>query len=330
MSPAAALHDPVFRQYVGLVAGLVIGAGVVLVLLQFGFGIALGSVWKTWQSWVWMAPLAALFIFGGRFAFIFGVTALALLAFQEFARGAGLDRDRGICWAVRLGIFAMGIAAWFDGQSSLVAVFALCLMVVMPILRDGDRRRLPVQPRSSQGESPRGAVQQTAGENELEVFSLGVIAFVYLGWMFGQLGFLANSTNAYGYLCFVLFATELSDVAAFIIGRTFGRHPLRPAISPRKTWEGSVGAFVLALALPWLLRSSFPHFGPAQLILAGLIVGLGGQLGDLFSSLLKREIGLKDWGAAIPGHGGVLDRIDSLILVAPLFILLANHYHPGR
>jgi phosphatidate cytidylyltransferase len=321
MSPTAALHDPVFREYLGLVGAIIIVAGVVLALLQLGFQIELGSVWKTWQSWVWMAPLAALFVFAGRIAFIAGVTALALIGFREFARGAGLGRDRWTCWAVRLGIFAVGVAVWAEQPPWSAAVFALILMALGPIVRD---RKNVVSP--SQSQTFAGAMPSHSGESELQALSLGVVGFVYLGWMFGELGILANSPNAYGYICFVLFATEACDVAAFAVGRIGGRHLLRPAISPRKTWEGSVGAFLLALALPWLLRFSFPHFGSVQLVLAGLIIGLGGQVGDLFSSLLKRELGLKDWGSAIPGHGGVLDRIDSLIFVAPLFILLANQY----
>ena len=71
------------------------------------------------------------------------------------------------------------------------------------------------------------------------------------------------------------------------------------------------------MILPWLLRFSFPFFGPTQLILTGLIVGIGGLLGDLSISVIKRDIGTKDMGAAIPGHGGILDRIDGLLFNAP-------------
>jgi phosphatidate cytidylyltransferase len=303
MSPEAALHDPVFREYVAIVVGLLVFAGLVLATLQFVFRFDLGSVWQTWQSWLWMAPLAALAIFLGRAVFVVAVFVVALIAFREFARGSGLNRDRWISTAVSLGMMALAITALLNIGRFVALIFGLILIAFVPLARN---------------------------RNQLRGVSLGVIAFVYLGWMFGQLAFLANAPNRYGYLCFVLFATAVSDVAAFLTGRIFGRHPLRSAISPGKTWEGSLGALLLALALPWLLRFSFPHFGPLQLILAGLIVGLGGQLGDLFSSMLKRELGLKDWSAAIPGHGGVLDRIDSLIFVAPLFIFLANHYHPGR
>src|SRR6266850_2269582 len=152
------------------------------------------------------------------------------------------------------------------------------------------------------------------------------------GWygFFVAVPVFANAVNAYGYLLYVIFATELNDVAAFTFGRLFGRHPLRSEISPNKTWEGALGALAVSMILPWLLRLSFPGFGPWQLILTGLIVGIGGQLGDLSISVIKRDIGTKDMGGLIPGHGGILDRIDSLIYVAPLFLHMAGYYHELR
>ena len=304
MSPSAALHDPIFRDYLAIVAVLLLGAGLVLATLQFGFRMRLGSVWQTWQSWLWMAPLGVLAIFSGRVLFILAVMVVALLAFREFARASRLNRDRAMCAAVAAAISGVGIAALLKAGSFIAPLLGIMLVALVPIVRNRS--------------------------NELQRFSLGLIAFLYLGWMFGQLGFIANSPGAYGFLCFSLFATGVCDVAGFTFGKIFGHHPLRSVISPGKTLEGSLGALIVALILPWLLQFSFPFFGARELILAGLIVGLGGQIGDLSLSFLKREFGIKDWGAAIPGHGGVLDRIDSLIFVAPLFILLVNHYHSGR
>lgn len=305
MSPSVALADPAFRAYVRIVLGVLLGAGAILALLQFAFRTELGSVWKTYRSWLWMAPLAAIVIFAGRWPFIIGVTVVAILSFREFSLASGLDRDRWMTGIVSAGIVAVGVAALIDADLAFVALVPAVLILVLPILQD----------------RVHGAVRR---------MSLGIIAFLYLGWMFGHLGFLANAANAYGYLCYLIFATEVNDVAAFTFGKMFGRHPLRSEISPRKTWEGALGALAVAMLLPWLLRFSFPFFGAWQLFLTGLIVGIGGPLGDLSLSVIKRDLGAKDWGAAIPGHGGVLDRIDSLIFVAPLFMHMTGYYYPGR
>src|SRR5207302_1954427 len=101
---------------------------------------------------------------------------------------------------------------------------------------------------------------------------------------------------------------------------------MRTEISPNKTWEGSIGALTFSMILPWIMGFSFPHFAPIHKILAGLIVGVGGQLGDLSISFIKRDLGIKDMGVVIPGHGGILDRIDSLIYTAPLFVHMIHWF----
>ena len=164
-------------------------------------------------------------------------------------------------------------------------------------------------------------------ERQLQRVALAILGFVYLGWMFSHLGFLANSPHAVGYLLFLVVAVEGNDIAAFTCGKLFGRRKLREHISPNKTLGGAVGAVGVSLALPWLLSFSFPHFGPVELVLTGLIVGVGGQLGDLAISVIKRDIGIKDMGGLIPGHGGILDRVDSLIFVAPLFFHMTRWFH---
>ena len=317
MSPSTALHDSIFLAYLWIVLGVLIAGGVVLGAVQLLARKPTTALWQTYRAWLVMAPLALLVIFAGRVPFIIGVTLLAIFGFKEFARASGLYRDWWITGAVYAGIVTVGAASitphprglesgpgWYDFFVA-VPVFAIALILLIPILRNHYR-------------------------GELQRMSLGIVAFIYVGWMFGHLGFLANSVNAYGYLCFVIFATEVSDVAAFTFGRLFGRHPLRDKISPKKTWEGALGALAVAMLLPWLLRFSLPEFGAQELILAGLIVGIGGQLGDLSISVIKRDIGIKDMAASIPGHGGILDRIDSLIYVAPLFMHMAGYYHALR
>jgi phosphatidate cytidylyltransferase len=317
MSPQAALHDPVFRAYLVIVPISLAVGGAILALVQWGLKKELGPIWSTYRSWLVMALIGFIFVFAGRIPVILGVTLLAIFAFKEFARVCGLYRDWWMTGAVYGGIIAVGVTSmvshprgleggsgWY-GLFVVMPVYAIALILLVPILRNRAR-------------------------GELQKVSLAIVGFIYIGWMFGHLGFLANATYAYGFLGYIIFATELSDVAAFTFGRLFGRHPLRSEISPRKTWEGALGAVAVSLVLPWLLHFSFPFFGTWQLILTGLIVGIGGQLGDLSVSLIKRDIGTKDMGAAIPGHGGILDRIDSLIYVAPLFMHMANYYYGLR
>ena len=120
------------------------------------------------------------------------------------------------------------------------------------------------------------------------------------------------------WLLWMLLLTTATDVGGFFSGRALGRRKLAPALSPGKTWEGAAGGMVLALGicLTALLMLSSWSFGLALLLTAGLVVVA--IFGDLFESLLKRTTGLKDSGGLLPGHGGVLDRIDSIIAVAPV------------
>ncbi|MDD4874137.1 MAG: phosphatidate cytidylyltransferase [Dehalococcoidales bacterium] len=136
---------------------------------------------------------------------------------------------------------------------------------------------------------------------------------LYIGWL---LSYFVALRLDFGrewvlYACFVTFA---SDTFAFFIGKTWGKHPLSPTISPRKTQEGAAGgifgAIVISLLIVWL--SDIPiNYGYA--IILAIVVSIFAQVGDLFESLFKRNMGIKDSGNSLPGHGGFLDRIDSLV-----------------
>lgn len=115
------------------------------------------------------------------------------------------------------------------------------------------------------------------------------------------------------------------DVAAIFAGRAFGKHPLAPRISPKKTVEGAVANLLAAVLAAWLLGRLL-GLPDARSLGAGLAVGLLGQAGDLFESWLKRRAGVKDSGTLLPGHGGVLDRFNSLLLVAPAVFHLVQYF----
>ena len=313
MNWRTAWENDIFRQYVWLVLSVLVVAGAALTVMTWLFKKDVRPIWATYRSWLVMAPLVLGGIFAGRVAVIVGLGLVAGFGFKEFARATGLYRDWWMTGAAYFGIAAMcvsslvspprgGSPGWY-GLFMTLPVYVIALLMMVPIVRN-----------------------RTQGQ--LQALSLAILGFTYIGWMFGHLGFLANAEHAYGYLLYLIFAVAVTDVAAFTCGKLFGRHKFRSEISPNKTWEGALGALAFSLTLPWLMRFSFPHFEPLQLVLTGLIVGVGGQLGDLSISVIKRDLGVKDMGAVIPGHGGLLDRVDSLIYTAPLFLHMVDFYYP--
>ena len=149
--------------------------------------------------------------------------------------------------------------------------------------------------------------------------TLSGLLYVVLPWSFIiQLRF-----NPLGpILLLALFACTWScDVVAFFAGKRWGRAPLSPAVSPKKTWEGFFSGLLASILCATFIAYALT-LPPFPLALMGILVGIAGQLGDLSESLLKRETGVKDSGHLIPGHGGLLDRFDSIILSGTLFYLL--------
>lgn len=154
--------------------------------------------------------------------------------------------------------------------------------------------------------------------------------FLYIPFSIGFLHhiqrFFIDSSHSSGKLFIVVtFAgIWLCDSAAYFVGKFLGKHKLLERVSPKKTWEGAIGGAIFAIAgvyglSQWLIE---PHFTSAFIISVGIIIGTIGQIGDLFESLVKRDAQIKDSSHIIPGHGGILDRFDSLLFVAPAVWLI--------
>lgn len=134
----------------------------------------------------------------------------------------------------------------------------------------------------------------------------------------------ASDALGRGWLLFAMLVTFASDTGAFFVGRAIGRHPMAPVISPNKTWEGAVGGFLAAVLAAVVLAALFGLSIPLwQSFLAGAVIGIAAQAGDLAESKLKRISQVKDAGSIIPGHGGILDRLDSLSLSIPAAFYIA-------
>ena len=128
-----------------------------------------------------------------------------------------------------------------------------------------------------------------------------------------------------GLVLLLLFSTHLTDTGAFFVGKYFGKHKLAPQISPKKTVEGSIGGMIGAVAGA-LIVGKILKMHEVDLITIGVLCGIFAQLGDLWASILKRDVKVKDAGSVFAGHGGVLDRIDSLLFTAPIMYFYVKYF----
>lgn len=123
-------------------------------------------------------------------------------------------------------------------------------------------------------------------------------------------------------LCLALFAVIwTNDTFAYLSGMAFGRHRLLERISPKKSWEGFIGGSIMGVVAAIIFHYFFPEYSTIKWVIFAVLISISGAMGDLFESLLKRWAGIKDSGNTLPGHGGILDRIDSVLFVSPVIYL---------
>ncbi len=280
------------------------------------------------------APIAvAIVLYGGAAlaALLAIASAIAAWEFFRLARATGLTPldDVGIVIA---GLTPLVVHARFLGlyePGSSIGVLSLAAIVLLAVLA------LTIWIRGVT-EKPIGAVSTTIFG---AAYTGGMLSFGYAiryhDYAFAPASIsLGRSTFglASGGLLLLLpvLATWASDTGAYAVGRTIGRHKLLPSVSPGKTIEGSVGGLLGSVLVTWLLTRWLLRpaahldfrWAPVGVILFGAVVSAVGQVGDLAKSLLKRDAGVKDSSTLIPGHGGVLDRVDSLLFVLPVSYVL--------
>lgn len=165
----------------------------------------------------------------------------------------------------------------------------------------------------------------TSRPDAVELTAKTLLAAVYISLPLCLLVIIDRFPKGNLWIFFLLSVVFCSDTGAFYFGKVFGKHKLYPAVSPGKTWEGAIGGLMSSLAGAVLFFLFLPirSFDARILILASAL-SVSGQIGDLAESMLKRQYGVKDSGKILPGHGGLLDRIDGLLFAVPLlFVYLA-------
>ena len=303
------LHPVTFGILVSVAAALALTPLIFLALEKAGqLSAALRTdLWTRYKSWLVLAPLMIVPLVLGRLPAILAVAVLGALCYREFARATGLFRQRLVSTLVALGGVLVSFAIadnWFNLFAALTSL-VVSAIVIFSLFED----------------QPKGYIQRVA---------LGVLAFMLFGNSLGHFSLLANDRLGPPLQLAILLCVELNDIFAYCTGKLFGRRKLAPQTSPNKTLGGALGALVLTTALFAALAhhifqgTRLDH--PVHLLTMGALLSLTGQWGDLVMSSIKRDLGVKDLAATIPGHGGLLDRFDSLLFVGPALFHYVSYF----
>ncbi|WP_299668991.1 phosphatidate cytidylyltransferase [uncultured Psychromonas sp.] len=155
---------------------------------------------------------------------------------------------------------------------------------------------------------------------------LSVLCVSHIAYLL-QLPVKNEQAGALGLVLFLIFITQFNDVCQYIWGKTLGKHKIIPKVSPKKTWEGFVGGVITVTLISGFVAPYLTPLTMVQGFVAGTLIAISGFVGDVVISSVKRDLAIKDSGTLIPGHGGLLDRIDSLIYTAPLFFHFLYYFH---
>jgi phosphatidate cytidylyltransferase len=306
MSPmlTSPLANPLFWP-TATVLGSILLAGLLLVLVADRSHLRelpKRTLFQRWAVWAVIAPVFSLAVLGGHLTMLLLTGLIVWQGLREYARLVQLPPLYSTV-LLALGLLALPLA--LVSPEALFGYLPLFLIVgtLQPLLTQDIK----------------------AG---VKTFALAAFGFAYLPLLLGHLVLIHRwIPGGPGILLVLALATALSDVGAFTVGKLIGRRPLSPIISPNKTWEGVIGNVLGAALGTWLLAFALPATMPLWMVaLLPVIVAVGAVWGDLLESLIKREFGVKDAGAWLPGFGGLLDRADSLVVTIPLIYYIARPF----
>jgi phosphatidate cytidylyltransferase len=290
------LADALFWPTVEVLVGVLL-VGLILVVLAGRHDLRhlrSSVLFQRWAVWAIIAPLYALAVLCGSIPLLVLISVVVVQALREYSSLVGLPPLYDLV-LVLAGLVMGPLAVWYPAAFYGILPLLLIVATLQPLLT----------------QDVHGGVRRLA---------FAALGFAYVPLLLDHVLLIdVWLPGGPGVLLVLGLAIALSDVGAFTVGKLFGRHRLSPVVSPNKTWEGVAGNLIGALLGTRLLAFALPPNLPGLLIVAlPVVVALGCVWGDLIESLLKREFDTKDAGTWLPGFGGLMDRIDSLIVVAPL------------
>lgn len=258
-------------------------------------------------------PLILIICYLGRYFFLAFTLGVGLISFYEFSE---LVKNKNAYVNLLFGLLITAFLifnSYFDffpfHYSILIGIL---LLLIYELFRD------------------KSSAIINLGTTLLGIFYIGLFSSTLIGIR----ELYSDFNKIYEYGGFIIISMMITiwvcDSAAYFLGTAFGKHRLFPRVSPQKSWEGAVAGFIFSVASMIVMKSVLVDFLTMnQAVIIGIIIGSFGQIGDLIESLIKRDAGVKDSSNIIPGHGGILDRFDSLLYSAPIvflyFSLFVNH-----
>ncbi len=311
------MPERVGETYAGILAALVIATAVVLVKRRVKPGAGDQSLWDRTKSWWVMILGFGIALALGRLACVGFFALVSFGALKEYLTLVPTRRaDRRVLFWAYLSI-PIQYALISIGSVGIFTVFVPVYMFMI----------LPMRAIS---------VGQTTGFiRGIAIVHWAIMCAVYSLGHLAALLYLPETTKqgeatpglGMGLMLFVMIVTQSNDIAAFVWGKSIGGPKVIPSVSPNKTWAGFVGGVLTTTIVGAALSGLLTPMELAQGALCGLFIGLFGFFGDATLSAVKRDLGVKDAGNLIPGHGGVLDRVNSLMFAAPVFFHFVRYYY---
>ena len=298
-----------------IVVGLIFGLLIFATLLFYVWGIIkpqanlkeLKARTKSW--WVMATVFVSATIFNPVISY-FAIAFLSFVALRELYTILDLRQSdrRAIFWAY-LSVpvqYYLAYRGWYGGFIIFIPVVMFMWLPFRLVLK-GDTKGI--------------ITSMAILPSSLMLCVFGISHMAYLLSLPELPGFAAGGR---GLLLFLVFLTEINDVLQFTWGKLFGKYKIIPLVSPNKTWEGFIGGVISTTIIGYFLRFLTP-LSPVEALFVSFMIAVSGFVGDVVISAVKRDIGVKDMGSTIPGHGGILDRIDSLSYTAPVLFHLVYY-----
>jgi phosphatidate cytidylyltransferase len=312
MNLVLGLPAPVVCATAGVWALLVVASLIVWGLRLRGPADRYHELIQRTESWWWMISAFTFAIAVNQTVAIVFLAFISYLALKEYLSLIPTRRiDRGLLLFAYLAIPIQYYWAAMDWYGMFIVFVPVWLFLFFPALMAlrGDTHGFL------------RAVGTLSWGLMLTVFCLSHLAMLLVS------GEVDNPVaGGVGLLFFVVVLTQFNDVAQYTWGKLIGRHKVTPKVSPKKTWEGLVGGVLTTTAVAAVLGPYLTPMDVAWSALAGAVIGVAGFLGDITISAVKRDLGVKDTGGLIPGHGGILDRVDSLTYAAPAFFHFFRYF----